>query len=313
MQKVSVLPTIRKKKVKVGDLIFYICFIALPVLQFVLFYIGVNFQSILLAFQTFDPETNTTTWVLWDNFKTVFENFATDTYLSGSLVNSLIMFVVKICIGIPLGLLFSFYIYKKYPLHNFFRVMLFLPSVVSAIVMVSIFQNLVDVVIPQLMINATGENFFGLLVNPETKFGTLIFYNIWISFGVTVLMYVDAMKSISPSVVEAGALDGATGMKEFTYITLPSIFETCKTFIIIAVAGFFTDQANMFSFFGRMIDQEIMTVGYYLYSETYWATYRGLYEQYNYLAALGLCMTLIAIPVTLGLKKLLEKIGPSGD
>ena len=35
-------------------LIFYIACFALPVLQFLIFYIGVNFQSILLAFQKYD-------------------------------------------------------------------------------------------------------------------------------------------------------------------------------------------------------------------------------------------------------------------
>ncbi|MFR6640369.1 MAG: hypothetical protein ACLUSP_02680 [Christensenellales bacterium] len=38
-------------KSKVSDMIFYCCLLAIPVLQFCVFYIGVNLNSILLSFQ----------------------------------------------------------------------------------------------------------------------------------------------------------------------------------------------------------------------------------------------------------------------
>jgi hypothetical protein len=39
------------------DLIFYIVMLAYPVLQFAIFYVGVNFNSILMAFQYFSGST----------------------------------------------------------------------------------------------------------------------------------------------------------------------------------------------------------------------------------------------------------------
>ena len=54
----------RKKK----QLIFYICIVALPILQFCVFYIGVNFNSILLAFKTFDADTNKYVFDGFNNF-----------------------------------------------------------------------------------------------------------------------------------------------------------------------------------------------------------------------------------------------------
>ena len=41
----------RKGLKDVGELIFYICLVALPLLQVAIFYVYVNFNSILLSFQ----------------------------------------------------------------------------------------------------------------------------------------------------------------------------------------------------------------------------------------------------------------------
>jgi hypothetical protein len=39
----------------------------------------------------------------------------------------------------------------------------------------------------------------------------------------------------------------------------------------------------------------------------------GNMGSYSYLSALGLIITIIAVPLTLGTKKLMEKFGPSVD
>ena len=50
------------------ELIFYIFMLAYPVVQFCIFYLGVNFNSILLAFQKIDVANNKVSWT-FDNFK----------------------------------------------------------------------------------------------------------------------------------------------------------------------------------------------------------------------------------------------------
>ena len=121
------------------------------------------------------------------------------------------------------------------------------------------------------------------------------------------LLYSGAMGSISDSIVEAASLDGATPAREFFNITLPMIYPTIVTFLITAIAAFFTNQVNLFSFFGENAKLQNITLGYYLYNETQLASA----GEYPYLAAMGLCMTFIAVPVTIIIKRLLEKFGPS--
>ena len=52
---VQTVPTTPKKRLKLNNKkIFYYSLMIFPLLQFCIFYIGVNFQSILLAFQKYE-------------------------------------------------------------------------------------------------------------------------------------------------------------------------------------------------------------------------------------------------------------------
>ena len=109
---------ISKSKMARGKILFYACIVALPILQFVIFYIGVNLNSFILAFQSWDGEKNAYTWnkvgALLDNFKKVINDFSTMQILKTSLKNSLVLFVIGVLFGSTLALLFSYYIYKKH-------------------------------------------------------------------------------------------------------------------------------------------------------------------------------------------------------
>ena len=234
----------KKKRVLRGkdkDLIFYTLMMLFPVAQFCVMYIGVNFNSILLAFKKIDTMSNTYTWT-FANIRGAFELFTTSPVLLSAAKNSLLAYVVLTFLGTPLGLIFSYYIYKKLPMSNAFRVILFLPSIISGIVMVTIFQFFVERAIPAFASQLFGVKMKGLLENPGSRYATIIFYNLWVGFGTSVLMYSNGMSGISQEIVESAHLDGATGLTEFWKITLPMIYPTLSTFLITGIAGLFTNQ-----------------------------------------------------------------------
>ena len=294
---------------KQKDLIFYILMMAFPVVQFSLFYIGVNGGSFLLAFQKIDITANTVTWT-WDNITSVFKMMTQDASLLATAKMSLLSYALLLCIGTPLGMLFSYYIYKKMPLSGAFRVILFLPSIISAIVMVTIFQFFVERAVPEMVNVLFGKQILGLMENTSSRYATIIFYNIWVGFGTSVLMYANSMSGISQEMVEAAHLDGATGIREFWHITLPMVYPTLTTFLITGVAGIFTNQLNLYSFYGGDAPEKVQTYGYYLYTRTQGAASRAEYPE---LAAMGLFLTIVAVPLTLLIKRLLEKFGPMED
>lgn len=303
--------TVKKRtRAAKGDMLFYVLMMAWPILQFCVFYIAVKFNSILYSFQRYDKLSRTFTWTL-DYVKSALKMMTTSPALVETMKMTLLFFLLFTGINTPLGLLFSYYISKKQFAFGFFRVFLFLPSIICSVIMVLIYGNFVDVALPEIVRVLTGKTVGGLMSTKSTRFFAVMFYNLLVGFGVNVLMYSNAMSAISEEVVEAAHLDGATGLKEFWFITLSSIYPTLVTFLITALAGMFLNQYNLYSFFGSGEHFGLQTYGLYFYVQTLAAD--GSRAEYSQISAIGLWLTFIALPLTYGVKFLLEKLGPSED
>jgi ABC-type sugar transport system permease subunit len=182
-----------------------------------------------------------------------------------------------------------------------------MPSILSNIVMVMLFQYFTERAIPGIAGALGHSGMEGLLSRGgNTQMATLIFFTIWCSFGPSVLMYLGAMNNIPVSVVESARLEGANALQEFIYITLPMIFPTFVTFVVVGVAGIFTNQMSLFSFYGAAAEARVYTIGYYLYRGANMAVQAELPR----LSAFGLLLTIVVAPLTLGVRALLEKFGP---
>lgn len=284
--------------------IFYACIVTLPLLQFFIFYICVNFNSILLAFKNYSVSAGES-FAGFSNFGKVFSSVLHDVQFSAMVKNSLLVWLAGLLLGTTLALFFSFYIYKKYFGSGLFRVVLFLPSIVSSIVLVVIFRYFLVYALPTYF-EPLGIKIPDLLDNPDTIWGTVLFYSLWTGFGSSTMMYVGAMNNISDSIVEYAKIDGFSPMQEFIYITLPLIYPTIVTFITVGIAGIFSNQMGLYQFFGREADPKVWTVGYYMYV----SIQRAGLSEYPFLSAFGLVTTFVIAPITLIVKKLLEKYGP---
>lgn len=291
--------------------IFYAAMIALPVLQFVIFYIVVNFNSILLAFEEYDVNSGRYVLVGFDALKSAFKEYFSQPYLVKAIGNSLLLSVASLVVGLGGSVFFSYYIYKKYFGSKIFKVFLFLPSIISSVAMVLMFRYFVELGIPELVDKLFGKEIQGLVSGDKTGFATVMFFSIWVGFGPLILMFSGAMTNISPSVVESAQLDGITPMKEFWYITLPLIWETFVTYVVVTVAGTFINQMHLFSFFSGNAEPKMYVVGYYLYCAIYGNA--TTLSEYPALSAQGIMFTMITIPVTFLVRYLMRKFGPKED
>lgn len=292
------------------DLIFVILLVALPLLQFFIFYVCVNINSILLAFKKYDINNNVS-FAGFENFKQLFIDFKSFTLYKVALKNSTLVFLIGCPISLTLALLFSYYIYKKNSkFANIFKVVLFLPSVIPAIALATMFVQITDSAYPKLMQLLFNKEVFGLLQNPKSTIGTIIFYNIWCSFGVNMLLLISAMSSINPSMIEAAKIDGVSFFQEFIYITFPQIFGTIKTLLIVSVGGFFVNSASIVSFYGTTADESVYTIGYYIYKETVNLSLNNSQVGVPKLAAFGILLTAITLPIVYLLRYVLERFGP---
>lgn len=315
------LQEIQKKKnnfltKRVSRAIFYICVVALPVLQFCIFYIYLNFNSIILAFQKYSLPTEGMGYVVsfagFKNFASAWQHFVNSKFM---LINSLRLLLCELIIALPLAVLFSFYIHKNFLMSKFFRVMLFMPQIISSIIFVILFKYIVNDVYSQIAFKLTGEMPVGMLDNPETRLGAVLFYNIWISFGVNVMMFTGSMSNIDPSLVEASKLDGANTLQEFWHISLPLIWPTFTTFVILILTGVFMNQMNLYTLF-QVNGAELSTFGYYLYLSGLESDLLGSspnFMNYSELSALGVILSCMTVPVVLCCRRIMKKIGPSVD
>ena len=290
--------------------IFYYVMFAFPILQFLIFYVGVNLNSVLLAFKSYDFQAGYR--IVWfENFERGVQDIFKLDYMKLAIRNSLLLSAINLGIGMTFSLLFSFFIYKKKPLSETFRVFLFLPVIVSSLALVIVYRYFCEIAVPQIWEILFHKKIAGLLTNYDTQLGAIIVFNVFAGFGVQILMYSGAMSGISESVVEAAKIDGITPMREFFYITIPLIYPTFVTFFVVTVAGIFTNQMHVFSFFGDKAEYNVYTVGYFLYRQI--SDTNTSISDYPYLSAFGLILTVISVPLTLLVKKGLEAIGPTGD
>ena len=299
-------------------LIFYCVVMGLPLLQFCVFYIYTHINSFLLAFQIYDVNKS---GVGYDIVFAGFENFKVALNLllekSNLLKNSLITYLICNLGIICLSLIFSFYVYKKFVGHNLFRVILFMPQIVSGVVFAILFQYIVTNLYPDLVFRLTGNTVVGFLNrDADTKFITLVMFSVWVGFGSNVLLFTGSMSGIDQSLVESASLDGVNIVQEFWYITLPMIFPTITTFLVTGVAGIFNNQMNLYTFYGNAADPKIQNLAYYIYVQTQASDVirpSMKYMSYSEIVALGLLLTVIVFPTSFGLRKFLEKYGPRTD
>lgn len=296
---------------KRGEILFLTAILAMPIGLFFLGYVYVNISSIFLSFQHYEPSTGAYSWAGMANIKRVINDLISDPLISKVTTRSLYSYAMVTLISFPLNIIFAFVVYKKVPLGKVFQVVLFLPSILSGLVISLMFKQFVDYVVPEVFRALGNKNPPNLLFDFDTAFGMQIFFVIWTGFGTQLILYAGAMSRIPDSLIEAGQLDGMTVFKEFWHITIPMIYQTIVIFLVTGVAGIFSSQLALFSFYGTNAPTELHTLGYYFFTRV--VGVQSSISEYPYAAAGGLIFTLIAAPVTLLVRHLLEKFGPSAE
>ena len=301
----------RKKK----QLWFYISIMIFPVIQFIIFYIIVNANSFALAFKKYEMTENGVIIESFVGFKNIIDTYKNMFHFNGTYIsfwgNSFIFYLVTTLGGTIFSLAFSYYIYKKGIFGGFYKVMLYLPQIVSGMVVTVMYKFFCEKGLPYLMEEWFNVTMGGFGENLDSQLWYVLFYVLVFSFGSNMLIYTGTMAGISDSIIEAAQIDGVNKLQEFFYIIMPSIFSTFALFIVTGMIAIFNGQGNLFNFYGVDAPIEYHTFGYYMYIHIKDAGIN--YIKYPPLAALGLCLTSIAIPLIFFLRGLLNKIGPKED
>ena len=175
---------------------------------------------------------------LFDNYKYIFELYP---YFWEALRNSTIWALLGVFVQIPVSALIALAFSRKVKGVKFARNVYIIPSMISSAAMGMIFLQLYSplygVVNPVIRLFKPdfSENIL-LLKGPAFIAMTCayIFFT-----GTTTLMILGNIMAVPEDVREAAMLDGASGLKQDWYITIPMIKDTLRTVSILsATAGF---------------------------------------------------------------------------
>lgn len=295
------------KRKKSSAMRFYCIMIAFPVFQFVIMWLGVNINSILLAFKEINVDY-TYTWSL-ANFEKIFEELTTHSAVQDALVNSTIFWLCTNIITFPTSLGISYYLYRNYKFSKYIKTVLFLPSVISGPVTAIVIYQLFDRGFPYIVNALLGRQVMGLLTNPETQLAALIGYQLVYSLAGNFIFLSSAMSGIDESVSEAARIDGASSMQEFFHVTLPMIWPTVSIFLVTTTVSIFTGDYGMYSFYKVAGVTGVNTMGF-LFT-------RGLTEygemRWPYYAALGLILTAMSCVIVFPLRAFVNSKDPMKD
>lgn len=179
------------------------------------------------------------TFVGLDNFVTLFK----DENFYRACRNSVLLIVVVTAITIVFALLFaSILTREKLKGQNIFRVIFYVPNILSVVVISAIFSAIYDV--NRGLLNNI-LSIFGIGADsPMAWLGDqkIIVYSlagamVWQAIGYYMVMYMASMSAIPESLYESANLEGASRTTQFFSITLPLIWtniRTTLTFFIIS-------------------------------------------------------------------------------
>ena len=285
-------------------LVLFILFCTIvPVLHFLIFYVYTNFSAFTMAF------TDKNGTLSFDNFTRFFKEFSLPTStIRIAFRNTFLTFGIGL-LTFPFKVLVSYFIYKKVPGHKVFRILFFIPTIVFSVAVSMVFTRLVSVdgVIAQWIGEALNLGYTPDLLG-DSRFAniTVLANLLWLSFPGDLIIWGGTFARIPEEVLESAKIDGATWWTEFTKIVVPMVWPTVALQMILLFCGIFGATGNVFLLTGGKYGT--MTLSAWMYTTLY-NNAGSVYTSnvYNYMSAVGLLITIVAIIISLSIRKLTDK------
>lgn len=186
--------------------------------------------------------------------------------------NTMILMLITIVFQVGIALLLALLVDNIKKGAKFFRTVYFFPIVISATALGLLF-NIIFLydggVINQLLL-ALGVTAKNIDWKSESNFlFTMMTPIMWQYVGFYFVIIVTGLNNISTDIYEAAEIDGAGGIKRVRYITLPLLFNTLSTCLILAITGALKVFDLPWTMFpgGLPLDRSWLT-GTYMYHQT---------------------------------------------
>lgn len=253
-------PTLRK--IKKYALAY--AFIAVPMLSFIVFLLipmVVSFWWSLNDYNGLQPAK----FVGLQNY---IELFTKDKNFFTALKNTTSFVLLGMGIGPTLGLLTAILLNQKVRFLSIFRTAYYLPVMTSLVVVSTIWVMLYNQHgLFNTLVTGLGFNTVGWLSDPKIALVSVAIASIWQGFGFETVIFLAALQSIPREQYEAAMMDGANGVQQFFYITLPALRPVIAFIYIYGIIGSYQifDQVFVMTSGGPV--QSTATIVYFLFGK----------------------------------------------
>jgi multiple sugar transport system permease protein len=223
-----------------------------------------------------------------------------DTYFLQAVKNTFILVIVTVPLSTGLALLISLGLSSITKLKEWFQTIYFLPYVTNTLAVGLVFMILFKKTaysdgLINLLIHWFGGKSVDFIDGPYwAKMFVLCLYTIWIVMPFKVLILTSALASVNQDYYNAARIDGTSGFRIFTKITLPMISPTVFYLIITGFIGAFKAYSDAVALFGTDLNAaEMNTIVGYVYDMLYGDS--GGYPSYASAAAIILFAIVLTI------------------
>lgn len=278
-------------------------FIAPFFVIFLIFQLYPMIYTINLSFTDLSGWATDYDYVWLDNFKVVLS----DPIFWKSLGNTFIIWGMNFIPQMFFALLFAaMFTAQRLTLHlkGFFKVVYFMPSIITAASVSVLFYQLFNYPAGPLYnffldLGLIPEGFNFYLNNWSARI-LVSFIQFWMWFGNTMVILIAGILGVDPSLYEAAELDGAGKMRQFFSITLPLIKPIMLYTLITSLVGGLQIFDIPYLFLAGGPDNATMTISVYIYRYAF----VNANAYYNLASAASVMLLLIAVVLSLTLYRL---------
>ena len=232
--------------------IFVWSILSVQIVHFLIFWLYVNFNSIMLAFK--NASGGVEYWTT-ENFVWVFRELfhPQNDSLQLAFINTMKFFLMNVII-FPLGLFYAYAFYKKMPGRSFYRLMFYIPVIVSGVVVSTFYRYMLQPKGPigLLYTNLTGEIAPSFLREKEYALKAVMIYSLWAGISGNLLVVGGALARIPPEIIESGKMDGIGWLREMWQLCIPIAWPTVSIILLMMIANIFNTTGDILLLTGRI-------------------------------------------------------------
>jgi multiple sugar transport system permease protein len=180
-------------------------------------------------------------WIGLENYEYLWGDSVTRLALFNTLFYTVVASVLKFFLGLWLAILLN----ERIAFKTFFRAAILLPYIVptalSAIAFWWIFDAQFSVISWVLTRFGLIHSYIDFLGDPWNARLSVVAANVWRGVPFVAICLLAGLQTISPSLYEAAAIDGATGWQRFRHVTLPLLTPIIAVVMTFSVLFTFTD------------------------------------------------------------------------